>query len=182
MIPLNLKLKAVLDALDKGKYVPPSSTSHPEDSTVPYARDEKIQELEAKLKACKENAQALHDLQSIVEKQQKELLLNYRQNVDMQILSENDKIEALMEIDDVDLNDDDEDDGDSLEVEIEKDNIEVTYEGEGVEITSTMMKDIISPEISFEFQDQIFEEQTPEVEKPNSAPEEPVQEEAPQFI
>ncbi|KAI3784192.1 hypothetical protein L1987_43286 [Smallanthus sonchifolius] len=69
---------------------------------------------------------------------------------------QSDKIEALMDIDDVNLSDDDEDDGDSMEVEIEKDNNDVTYEGEGVEITSRLMKNIISPKISFEFQDQMF--------------------------
>ncbi|KAI3815724.1 hypothetical protein L1987_15403 [Smallanthus sonchifolius] len=136
---------------------------------------------EFKLKAYKDNAQDFNDLQSIVEKQQKELLFNYRQLAEMQIL-----IEALMDIDDMDLNDvdeDNDDDDDSLEVEIEKHNNDVTYEGEGegVEITSTLMKDIISPEIIFEFQDQIFDEQTPEVEKHDSTHEEHVQEEAPQL-
>ncbi|KAI3774005.1 hypothetical protein L1987_48547 [Smallanthus sonchifolius] len=87
----NAQLKDVLKALDKGKYVPPSSTLHPKGSTEPDARDMKIQELEAKaeileaqvdglhgqidilkknddfqLKACRDNAQTFKDLQSIV--------------------------------------------------------------------------------------------------------------------
>ncbi|KAI3797806.1 hypothetical protein L1987_33069 [Smallanthus sonchifolius] len=76
----------VLKALDKGKYVPPSSTCHHE-STEPDARDTEIKEfkekveileaqvewLQGKIHVLKENG-SVH--QAIIDKQQSDILLN----------------------------------------------------------------------------------------------------------
>ncbi|KAI3744595.1 hypothetical protein L1987_57679 [Smallanthus sonchifolius] len=119
-------MKEVLDALNKGKYVPPphssaldSSSTHKDDKdTKIKALEAKVDMLEAQvvglqgqldmlqkkddfqLKAYQENAKSLATQHTIINKQQKEILLNKRQLAKIQILfMENNEVSEVSQED-----------------------------------------------------------------------------------
>ncbi|KAI3821262.1 hypothetical protein L1987_08826 [Smallanthus sonchifolius] len=208
----------VLKALNKGKYVPldPTSTSHPDSSsTQSDAHDKKIQELEEKvekleaqvvglqgqidvlqhddfqLRTCQGNSKYLAARQTIIDKQQKEILLNKRQIAEIQTLAQGESMSSQQEapvtekaddkgkatetseaIDDSICQDSDSDQADTIEALIDLDDIDMIDDDDNDDLGDDVSLEIEvekNTHVSFEgFQDQFNQEQEPGVSKPTT--------------